>query len=263
MSQAAEQADAAAPARRVVELENVCLLREGSALLDHISIGLEEGKCTVVMGASGSGASCFLKTAAGIMTPSKGKVLAWGQDIETMSAQEQFIFREKLGFVFQDAALWANMSGFQNIALPFQFHRRGMSQEEIAARIADIAQEFEFQGNLQLRPVGLSTGERKLISFMRAMILEPPMLFLDDPTGSIDNTAAKHILRILLKYKEEGRTLIMATHDPVYTLRLADNLIILRHGKMVEHGAFASVRASRDPYIRDVLSESLHLPDGM
>jgi phospholipid/cholesterol/gamma-HCH transport system ATP-binding protein len=242
-----------------IKFEDVCLVREGRALLDQISLDMEDGKCTVVMGSSGSGASCLLKMAAGIMSPDKGRVLVWGQDIEVMSAQEQFVFREKLGFVFQDAALWETMSGFQNIALPFQFHRRRMTQEETEARIADIAREFCFQGNLELRPVRLSTGERKLISFMRAMILEPPILILDDPTGALDNAAAKRILAILRKRKEESGSMIIATHDPLFTLRLADNLIILRGGKVVEQGTFDHVRSSPDPYVKDILSEAVHL----
>jgi phospholipid/cholesterol/gamma-HCH transport system ATP-binding protein len=242
-----------------IEFQDVRLVREGRALLDQISLGMEDGKCTVVMGSSGSGASCLLKMAAGIMTPDKGRVLVWGQDIEVMSGQEQFVFREKLGFVFQDAALWETMSGFQNIALPFQFHRRRMTQEEAAERIADIAREFCFQGNLDLRPVRLSTGERKVISVMRAMILEPPILILDDPTGAVDNAAAKRILTILQKRKKEGGSLIIATHDPVYTMRLADNIIVLRGGKIVEQGTFEHVCSSQDPYVKDILSEALHL----
>jgi phospholipid/cholesterol/gamma-HCH transport system ATP-binding protein len=245
---------------RIIELQGVSIFREGRAILNEISMGLEEKKCTVIMGSSGSGASTFLKTAAGIISPDKGKVLAWGQDIETMSAQEQFIFRERAGFVFQDAALWANMSGFQNIFLPFQYHRRRMTQEEIAGRIREILQEFQFTTDIERRPVGFSTGERKVISFMRAMVLEPELLFVDDPTASVDNVYAKRILGILKNRKDQGRTLFIATNDPSYILRLADNLVILQNGSIVEEGTFSQVRASRDPYVKEILSENLSLP---
>ncbi|MDR1626224.1 MAG: ATP-binding cassette domain-containing protein [Spirochaetia bacterium] len=242
------------------EIQNVRIVRNGHALLDNVSAGLEEGKCTVLMGTSGSGTSCFMKTAAGIMAPDTGRVLAWNQDIELMSAQQQFVFREKMGFVFQDAALWANMTGFQNIALPFQFHRRGMPQEKIAARIAEIAGEFDFTGNLDRRPVDFSTGEQKIISYMRAMILEPRILFLDDPTGAIDNIFEKRVLDILVKRKDQGCTLVVNTHNPTYTLRLADTIIVMKAGKIMEQGPASQVRASSDPYVRGVLSDALCLP---
>jgi ABC-type multidrug transport system ATPase subunit len=107
--------------------------------------------------------------------------------------------------------------------------------------------------------VDFSAGERKLISYMRAMILEPRVIFLGDPTGSVDNIYTKRILDILTKRKEQGCTLIIDTHNPMYTLRLADNLIILKAGRIVEQGTFSRVRTSRDPYVMGILSEGLSL----
>ncbi|MDR1317583.1 MAG: ATP-binding cassette domain-containing protein [Spirochaetales bacterium] len=243
-----------------IELEGVSIIRKGHAVLDNISLGLEEGRCTVIMGTSGSGTSSLLKAAAGIIRPDKGRVLAWDQDIDLMSAQQQFIFREKMGFVFQDSALWANMTGFQNIALPFQFHRRRMSQEEIAASIAALAREFDFQTSLEYRPADYSTGEEKIISYMRAMILKPRILFLDDPTGSIDNIFEKRVLDILIKRQEEGCMLIINTHNSAYTLRLADNLIVMKAGRILEQGPVSQVRASGNAYVQGVLSGALISP---
>ncbi|MCL1817760.1 MAG: ATP-binding cassette domain-containing protein, partial [Spirochaetaceae bacterium] len=207
--------------------------------------------------------SVLLKTASGLITPDEGRVMAWGRDIETMSGQDQFLFHGKTGFVFQDAALWANMSGFQNITLPFQFYRRRMQPAEITACVNEMLAEFGFTANIDLRPVSFSTGEQKIISFMRAMVLEPPVLFVDDPTASIDNAAARRILGILKKRKDRGHTLIIKTNDPRYTLQLADNLVILRAGSVVEQGSFAEVRASRDPYVMETLSENLDMPDAL
>ena len=242
-----------------IELEGVSLIREGRNILNNVTLSFPEKECTVIMGSSGSGTSILLKTAAGIITPDTGRALAWGRDIEAMSAQEQFIFHEKAGFVFQDSALWANMSGYQNISMPFQFHRRRMTPMEIKTRMNEVLAEFGFTTNIELRPVSFSTGERKIISFMRAMILEPDILFVDDPESSVDNAFARRILEILKKRKDRGLTLIIATNDPMYTLRLADRLVILRAGSVVEHGTFAEVRASRDPYVMETLSENLSM----
>jgi phospholipid/cholesterol/gamma-HCH transport system ATP-binding protein len=240
----------------VIELDNVSLIRNGKPILKDVSLSFFPGQCTIVMGFSGSGASSLLKTAAGIIPSDKGRVLAYGQNIEDLSSREQFQFRDSTGFVFQDAALWANMSGFQNIALPLQFHRRKMSQDDISAHIDSLVKEFEFTKDLSLRPVDFSTGERKILSFIRAMILEPAILFLDDPTAAIDNSSVKRILRILKKRKERGCTLIIATYNPTYAVQLGDNFVILREGNVTEQGSFEKVRSSADPYVMEVLSES-------
>ena len=240
-----------------IELEGVSLIREGRRILDKVSLSFADKECTVVMGSSGSGSSVLLKTAAGLITPDEGRVMAWGHDLEIMPAQEQFLFHGKTGFVFQDAALWANMNGFQNISLPLQFHCRRMQPAEVAAHVGEMLAEFGFTANIEQRPVNFSTGEQKIISFMRAMILEPSLLFVDDPTASVDNASAQRILGILKKRKDRGQTLIIKTNDPRYTQRLADKLVILRAGRIVEQGSFDEVRASRDPYVMETLSENL------
>lgn len=241
----------------LVDIEGVSLIRDGRKILDSVTLGMERGECAVVMGFSGSGSSILLKTAAGILCADEGRVLAYGEDLQRLTSHELFLLRGKMGFAFQDAALWANMSGFQNMALPLQFHRPEISGAEIREKILAMAREFDFRGNLARRPVDFSNGERKLISLMRAMILGPEILFLDDPSGAVDNASSERILHILKKRKAAGVTLLIATYNPRYTSHLADTLVVLKEGRVAEAGPFSRVRASREPYVRAVLSENL------
>ncbi len=241
----------------VIELKEVSCVRDGTALLDSVSLVVPRGRCVVVMGYSGSGHTTLLKAAAGLVPPDDGKVFFEGKEADRMPEAELFRFRGRCGFVFQDAALWANMTVYQNIALPLQFHRRGMSARDIDSRIKELFREFDFRDNPALRPSSLSSGERKQVSFIRAMILDPDIIFLDDPTGSIDNVLADRVLSILKRKKQQGKTVIMATHNPVYTTQLADYLVVLREGRVIEQGAFQDVLRSGDPYVARVLSENL------
>lgn len=240
-----------------IELKEIICEREGFTILKNVSLAFPQGGCTIVMGLSGSGRSTLLKVAAGLLPPESGKVFVQGKDIEKMSEKEIFQFRGRSGFVFQDAALWANSSAYQNIALPLQFHHRKMTAGDVDRAIQTLVREFDFRDNLQLRPASLSSGERKIVSFIRALVLDPEILFLDDPTGSVDNASAERILRILKRLKHQGRTLILATHDPTFTSQLADHLVVLRDGVVAEQGELGSVTRSRNPYVMEVLSEIL------
>jgi phospholipid/cholesterol/gamma-HCH transport system ATP-binding protein len=240
-----------------IELKNVKFTREGYTLLRETSLVFPKGKTTIIMGISGSGRSTLLKIAAGLILPDEGSVFINGKDFGKMSEKELLKFRGASGFVFQDSALWANLSAYQNISLPLQFHNRKMTPWEIDQRVQHLVKEFDFRDNLQLRPVNLSAGERKVVSFIRALVLDPDVLFMDEPSSFIDNTTGEKILRILKRLKGRERTLLIATHNPILTSQLGDYLVVLKDGGIEEHGEIKQVIKSKNPYVMEVLSEIL------
>jgi phospholipid/cholesterol/gamma-HCH transport system ATP-binding protein len=240
------------------ELKQVTFRGYGIKVLDNVSTEFPLHSCTVIMGFSGSGKSTLLKVAAGILWPDEGEVCFQGKPLNRMSEKELLEFRSRMGFVFQDSALWSNLSVYQNLSLPLQFHyNKKIEPREVDRTIQKLLLEFDFKDDVQYRPAQLSTGERKLISFLRALALNPSILFLDDPTGFVDNVTAERILKNLKHQKQEGKTLIMATHSPELTSQLADFLIIMKEGKILEHGRLKEVVHSRDPDVIEVLSEVL------
>jgi phospholipid/cholesterol/gamma-HCH transport system ATP-binding protein len=241
----------------LIRLTNVSCVRDGYKILDKVSLDVTPGQCTIIMGFSGSGRTTLLKVAAGLIPPESGEVFIEGKNIGKMSEKEIFLFRGRSGFVFQDAALWANMNAYQNIALPLQFHNREMTPAEAEAKIRELVKEFDFRDNLTLRPASLSSGERKQVSYIRAMALDPDIIFLDDPTGAIDNSTSERILQIMKKHKQQGKTILMATHNSTYTAQLADYFVVLKEGVIVEQGDIQKVTRSTNPYVIDVLSENL------
>jgi phospholipid/cholesterol/gamma-HCH transport system ATP-binding protein len=240
-----------------VEMIDVTCESDGYTILNSISHEFSEGRCAVIMGTSGSGKSVLLKVAAGLRIPESGSVLMFGKEIAKTNDKEILQLRRRNGFVFQDAALWANLTVYQNLALPLQFHNPGMSDDEISKKIMPSVKEFGIESNLQLRPAMLSTGERKIASFLRGLMLDPDLLFIDDPTTSVDSSAANLMLQALKNLKARGKTLIMTTHNATFTSQLADDLVIVKAGQVIESGDFHSVTRSTNRDVANVLSEVL------
>lgn len=227
-------------------------------ILKDVKIAIPEGKTSVIMGLSGSGKSTLLKVMAGLCNVSSGEVMYRGKDISKFSHNKLLRAMRNAAFVFQDAALWANMSIYQNLTLPFSFSDKKITKEEIDKKIKRLCDEFLFDDDLMLRPAQISMGERKIISFMRAILQEPRLLFLDEPTSSVDPAVSDRIIRHLRSYKKKA-TIVISTNDPVICSQLADFLIILKEGRIVETGEFNTVIRSENPDTIEALSDVLSL----
>jgi len=133
------------------------------------------------MGPSGSGKSTLLKVAAGICVPDSGEVLVEGRSLLRMSDRRLLEFRRASGFMFQDAALWANKTIFENLALPLQIHRQDLAAASVRAEVLAALRRAGLEASAELRPAQMSMGENKIVSFLRAVVLRPALLFLDNP----------------------------------------------------------------------------------
>lgn len=226
-------------------------------MLRGVSLTFPEGRSTVIMGPSGCGKSTLLKVAAGLIPPDGGSVFYKGEDMYWMSERRIREMRKTNGFAFQDAALWENKTILENLALPLQVHCPELSRAEIERRVVKTLERGDLVDSITLRPAQLSGGERKLISFLRAMILEPSLIFLDTPTGTIDPVMAERITAIIREVKSKGCSIIAVTHDRRIASTLADRLVVLSGGILLAEGEFDTVKNSTSPRVREVLSEVL------
>ena len=133
--------------------------------------------------------------------------------------------------VFQDSALWANQSLQQILELPLRIHYPEMSSAERNKRITEVLGKVEYSRDLNIRPSQLSMGEQKLIAFARAIICRPTLLFLDEWTESLDDSAARRLLKIVMDHEAAGNTVIIVSHDFHVIKSLADDIILIREGK--------------------------------
>jgi phospholipid/cholesterol/gamma-HCH transport system ATP-binding protein len=241
----------------MIELEEVNFKSEEFDILTNISLTASKNETTVIMGGLGSGKSTLLKIIAGIYPPDSGRVLYGGVNFHSLSFKEAAKFRKSSGFVFQDSALWANTSIYKNISLPLEYHNPGMPGKEVEARILALVERIGFHDPLHLRPSTLSSGEQKIVSFLRAVVTNPDILFLDDPTQGMDSHFSASLIRVIKEFKERKCTIVAVSHDSTLVSLLADKIIILKHGELMETGKFDEVKKSRDPYVKAILSNVL------
>jgi ABC-type transporter Mla maintaining outer membrane lipid asymmetry ATPase subunit MlaF len=241
----------------IITLEDVRLTLGGFEALRGVSVGFAEGKSTVIMGPSGCGKSTLLKVAAGLIPPDSGRVCCFGHDIFQMSERTLLDMRRQHGFVFQDGALWENKSLFENLALPLQVHFPDVPAVDRRRRVIRALERVGLEDSASDRPAALSGGEKKIASFLRALMTEPALLFMDEPTLSVDYAMTERINQIIRDQKGRACTIIAVTHDAQLTATLADRLVVMDAGQVLASGDFDEVKRSKHARVRSILAEVL------
>lgn len=197
----------------ILGMRNVCYEDNGQKIINGISHFIESSTVTAFLGKPGSGKSTALKLLAGLIPPTSGTVTFEDKDIHSMTQKQNLEFRRRAAFMFQDSALWANQDIYHNLDLPLQLHFPQMSIAERKERIKKYTALVEYNKSLIIRPAALSIGEQKKISFARALICEPEILFLDEPTESIDDKTEDLFISILKGFIAENKTVVFVSHD--------------------------------------------------
>lgn len=216
------------------DVENVEFQSRTQKIVKGISLQIEKGTTTAFLGHSGSGKSTLLKMVAGILVPSKGRILFENHDIQQMNEKTNLDFRRRCAFVFQDSALWANQTIVQNLTLPLQIHFPKMTQEERLFTCHSICAMVGYSRELNLRPIDLSTGEQKRIAFARAMICGPEVLFLDECIESLDRKGSQVIMDLLHNFACQGNTIIYVSHNSAFISEFPGNIYKIENGLIEE-----------------------------
>ena len=209
---------------------------DGGAIhaLDHISLHVAQGEWLSIMGPSGSGKSTLVNLIGCLDRPSSGEIWLDGQNVAAISAGELNRVRaEKIGFIFQQFHLIPFLTAVENVMLAQYFHSMTDEKEAVEALarvgLGDRAHHL---------PSQLSGGEPQRVSIARALINDPRIILADEPTGNLDAQNEEIVLRLLREFHQQGRTIVMVTHDPVVA-RLADRRIELHHGKIASQEIFS------------------------
>ena len=215
----------------IIELKNVSFIAQNRLIVRNFSHQFEEGKTTALVGPSGSGKSTILKLIAGLLVPNEGSIFFKDKNIYSMNRQEMLDFRREAAMVFQDSALWANQSLLQILDLPLRIHFPMMPLSEREGRIQGILKEVGYRRDLSIRPSQLSMGEQKLIAFARALMCKPKMLFLDEWTESLDESAAQRLIHLVQRHQHEENTVILVCHDFRIVKSIADYVLMILGGQ--------------------------------
>ena len=235
-----------------IELRGVTSFRGGYEALRDVNLSLMPGEALFAMGGAGSSKSVLLKTAAGIALPGKGEIFYKGKPLSRMSTREESAFRKASGFAFQDAALWANQSLYDNLALPVRLHEPRWGKAEVERAVKRAAALVGYDHELRVRPAELSSGERKLIGFARALVLDPELLFLDDPISGLDEASASGVSDIIEALKARGRSIFVASAVSELATRCADSIAVLLGGSLAAHGTYTEAVTWTDTRVRAI-----------
>ncbi len=226
----------------MIKLKNVSRLYPAKAeenggtirALDDFSLTVDPGEWVSIMGPSGSGKSTLVNLIGCLDHPSSGEIWLDGRDVANISAAELNRVRsEKIGFVFQQFHLIPYLTAVENVMLAQYFH--SMTDEKEAL---DALERVGLKDRCHHVPSQLSGGEQQRVCIARALINDPKIILADEPTGNLDAQNEEIVLRLLREFHQQGRTIVMVTHDPVVA-RLADRRIELHHGKIAAQEVFA------------------------
>ena len=206
--------------------------------LDGVSIEVRPGTVHILLGSSGSGKSTVLRVILGLVRPDRGDVMVDGTAV-TEATRAALVRR--MGYVVQDGGLYPHLTAFQNVALPAEAH--GVPPARTRARAAELGAMVGLDDeSLRLYPRELSGGQRQRVGLMRALVLDPPLLLLDEPLGALDPIVRAELQGQLGRlFAALGKTVVLVTHDIREAALLASTITLMTAGKIVQQGPFADL----------------------
>ena len=226
-------------------------------VLRGVNLEVREGGTTVIVGASGTGKSLILKHMLGLIRPDQGQVLVFGQDLAKIGKRELKKIRMNFGVLFQNAALFDSMTVYDNVALPLR-ERSSKEEEEIRIRVMEKLALMDLEGAEAKYPAQLSGGMRKRVGLARALVLNPKVIFFDEPTTGLDVNKANEIYRLF--YETQTRlnyTAVIVSHDVPKILKLADYVAMLADGVIQDCLTPEAFQISKNPIIRAYVEETM------
>ncbi len=258
MSEAARQAVYVRPdltgAPSVVEVHKLVTHYGTREILHGVDFEVRQGEIMVIMGGSGSGKSTLLNTLLGLLHPTSGAVRILGQDLHTIPDVARTKLRQKMGVAFQGGALFSSLSVLENIMLPLREHTRlDLNTMRIMARLK--MQVVNLDGFENLMPAELSGGMIKRAAFARAIVMDPRILFCDEPSAGLDPVVASTIDDLILSLRDAmGMSIVVVTHELESAFRIADRICVLDQGNVLMVGTVDEVRASKNERIQNLLN---------
>jgi phospholipid/cholesterol/gamma-HCH transport system ATP-binding protein len=224
-------------------------------VLDGISFETRQGETLAVLGRSGTGKSVLLKILVGLQRPDRGVVQITGRDTATLGIQELNEVRKRMGFLFQQAALYDSLTVEENVAFPLGRHSR-MSDRERKDRVKDLLASVGMEGDLDKLPSEISGGMQKRVGLARALALDPEIILFDEPTAGLDPITAGEIGRLIVDLKQRRNlTAVVVTHDLRGARLFADRLLLLEKGKVLAEGSYEDLQKSKGRFVAEFLKD--------
>ena len=243
----------------IVQLRHLCFAYGEREVLHDVSLSIPHGKVTALIGPMSSGKTTTLRLIGGQHRPQSGEVLFEGQDVSLMDRDQLYAARRRMGMLFQFGALFADISVFDNVAFPLREHTT-LPERLIRDIVLMKLHAVGLRGARDLMPASLSGGMVRRVALARAIALDPDLVIYDEPFSGLDPISLQTVATLIRQLNDSmSLTSLFVSHELEQTLEIADHVIVLADGKVVEQGPPAQLRASTDPMVHQYLNS---LPDG-
>ena len=208
----------------------------GREILKSVSLDLYEGEMKVLIGPSGGGKSTLLQCMNHLITPDRGDIELDGRRVDPRKSRELCRFRQQVGMIFQDFNLFDHLTALENVSIALR-KVRGMGRREAAERARAELDRVGLADKERLYPAELSGGQKQRVSIARALAMDPKVMLLDEPTSALDPELVSEVLTVIRGLAQNGMTMVMATHQMGFTRALADEVLFMQDGRIIEQGS--------------------------
>jgi phospholipid/cholesterol/gamma-HCH transport system ATP-binding protein len=235
----------------VIQLRGVAKYFDDSPVLAGIDLEVRKGENMVVLGKSGSGKTTLIKCVIRLIVPDEGEICVFGKDLASLGYAELNEIRKKMGFLFQNAALYDSMTVFENLAFPIMHHQKDIGNEEMEGMIREVLDSVGLAEAEYKMPAELSGGMSKRIGLARALVLKPEIMLYDEPTSGLDTATAREISQLILDLQEKNNiSSMIITHDMACAKLTADRIVVLKDGTIAAEGKYEELGQSKDDWVR-------------
>lgn len=220
-------------------------------VLNGVNLEVKRGENVAILGRSGTGKSVLIKIISGLLKPDDGLVQVLGQEVDKLSEKDLQALRLKIGFSFQNSALYDSMSVRENLKFPLVRNRRELNDKEVNDAIESVLNDVSLPQTINQMPSELSGGQKKRIGIARTLILKPEIMLYDEPTSGLDPITCIELNNLILKVQQEYKTTsIIITHDLTCAKNTSNKVAVLVEGKFLKVGNFDEVFSADDENIR-------------
>jgi len=214
-------------------------------VLKGIDFDLYKGENVAVLGKSGSGKSVLIKIIVGLLKPDRGEVIVLGKHVDQLVGKELDAMRIRIGFSFQNSALYDSMNVYQNLAFPLIMNVKNLSKGEVDRAVTEVLDSVGLANKIKQMPSDLSGGQRKRIGIARTLILKPEIMLYDEPTSGLDPITSAEIIELIKEVQQQYNTSsVIITHDLTCAKNTGNRIAMLHKGKFLKVGTFEEVFAS-------------------
>ncbi len=220
-------------------------------VLKGVNLTVNKAENLVILGKSGSGKSIAIKCLVGLVSADQGEIKVFGTNITTLNENQLNEIRIRIGFLFQNSALYDSMTVRENLEFPLKRHSRDISDTEVEEKIKEVLDRVGLSEAIDKMPSELSGGMRKRIGLARTLILNPEIILYDEPTTGLDTITSREISELILAIQKKNKTSsIIITHDMACAKLTGDRLVILKDGIIHAEGTYSELEKSDDEWVR-------------